>query len=563
MPQLPIYVSKPTQTAVSISPRATPADFGAGTGLQHAGAALGTAADALNKVNEQDDASAASRMVAELRSRYAIKLHEDMKYAESQLYTPTVTTGAQATTGGGGEPDQQAAPVNVGGQPISSLSYKDFSTKFVNGLNDEIIKLRGNMRTRHGVTVFDNMMANLRGDFTTRAFEAQADLAGKKAVVDYNATLNSNANTLMADPTHFNAILKDTQETLASMTNIPAGMRDQLFKQTTEKLAVAAGRGLIDANPVTALEILRSGKYNELVSPEQMHQLQGEALTEMKALEVMAEKLRKQQEEQAKLQRNDTNNDFLEKYEKGALTWEDVKKSNLLAMGEGSKNFWLNMLEKQAKEGVTVKTDHETYWELSKRIDLPFGDPRKITDPDTLLAFQDRVSISDLRGLRASVMQAKGEDGGKLQADITRFLNGMRGQFTKSAYGLPDAQGDESFYAYDIALRNEVEKYREQNKDPRTLLDPRSPNYFGNTAKAFIKSQAQRIKEISEGVKEEYGKKANGGVDESVYPPAPTDPKFLERGRVYRTPSGVMTWTGDGFLRGPRTWDPDKKEWSK
>lgn len=548
--QLPYQPQTESRGPISGGRAASAVDFGANTGLQEASRALDTVATAVNRAAEMDDSAAASRMVAETRAKWAIKLQEDMKYAESQLFDPVIKPAPEGIMGGGGEPDVQAPSMLAQRTQPQKLSYKDFAEKYVNGLNDEILSLRGNMQTRQGTTVFDNMMGNLRSDFTTRAFEAQADLAGRKAVADFNGTVNANANTLMADPTHFTEVLRETADTFRNMSNIPAGLRDKLWQETQSKLAMAAGRGLIDANPMVALKSLRDGVYDEFVTPEQKKQLIGESITEMKAVEVMAEKLRKQAKEQQAMAREATNNDFLDKFQQGKLAWNDVKGSNLEAMGEGSKNFWLGMLERQAREGTTpVKTDAALYWDLTRRINLPAGDPRKITDQDQLLGYHDRISISDLKDLRTQAVQARGEDGSKLGTDTNRFLESMRAQFIKAPIGVPDPQGEEAFYKFNFALREEMEKYREANKNPRDLLDPNSPSYFGKQMKLFTPSQQERINSMVNNAKEEF-QKGPAGVDATKLPTAPTDPLQRAIGQTYNSPSGVVTWTDDGWRRG-------------
>jgi hypothetical protein len=407
---------------------------------------------------------------------------------------------------------------------------------------------------------------------------------GKKAIADYTGALNANANTLTADPTHFENILHESEVGLANMPQIPAGQRDKLLEHTRNTLALAAGRGLIDANPMVAMKEIQSGKYDAFITPEQKHALIQESFTEMRAVEVMAEKLKKQAEEQAKLQRDTVNNDFLDKYEQGALTWDDVKKSTLLPMGEGSKDFWLNMLHRQATEGVVVKTDPSLYWDLSSRINLPWGDPRKITDPNQLLAYQDRMKISDLKDLRGQVFASKGEDGGKLGTDIGRFLESVRPQFIKpSAAGLPDPTGEQSFYNFQYALRQQAEQYRQGNKDPRELLDPNSKAYFGALIKTYQPSQAQRLQaqvESAQQLADDFAAQKRlgvpGGIQESGdqtklpevvepnYPVAPRDPKQLQVGKVYQFPTGVGTWTGKGVIRGhAKKTDANKHLWSE
>ncbi|MBY0262869.1 MAG: hypothetical protein K2Q20_11025, partial [Phycisphaerales bacterium] len=539
------------RSPISTGRAAAAADFGANTGLQEVSRALDQTATALNRAAEMEDSSAASRMVAETRAKWAIKLNEDMKFAESQLFAPNVQPAPQGQIiGGGGEPDVQVPGMEAKRTQKQAISYKDFATKYVTDLNDEILKMRGAMQTRQGVTVFDNMMSNLRADFTTRAFEAQADLAGRKAVADFNGTVNANTNTLMADPTHFTEILRETADTFKNMTSIPAGMRDKLWQETQGRLAMAAGRGFIDANPMLAMKSFRDGVYDDFLTPEQKKQLIGESITEMKAVEVMAEKLRKQAKEQQALEREATNNDFLDKYQQGKLSWNDVKGSNLEAMGEGSKNFWLGMLDRQAREGTTpVKTDAALYWDLTRRINLPAGDPRKIVDQNQLLAYHDRISISDLKELRTQTVQMRGEDGSKLGNDTNRFLESMRSQFIKAPIGVPDPQGEEAFYKFNFALRQEMEKYRDENKDPRDLLNPNSPAYFGKQMKLYTPSQQERIQSMVDSAKEEFGKGPQG-VDASKLPSAPTDPLQRAIGQSYNSPTGVVTWTDDGWRRG-------------
>lgn len=542
------------------SKAATAVDFGASSALPEASSALNTAASSINRALEQEDSSTAARMLAETRAKWSIRLQEDMKFAESQLFNPVVppNTGGPAS----GPTDITADPVGVKQPPAQQFAYRDMATKYANDLNDEILSLRGTMRTRGGIERYDNMMANLRGDLTTRAFEAQAELVGRKAVVDFQSMVDSNANTLMADPTHLSSILTETAQTFRDMSNIPAGMRDKLWNDTENTLAFAAGRGLIDANPMLALQTFRGGAFDNLIKPEQKQQLIGESITEMKAVEVMAEKLRKQQAAQLVAQREVTNNDFLDKFQQGKLTWNDVKNSNLEAMGEGSKNFWLGKLEQQAREGEKpVRTDPQLYWELTKRINLPPGDPKKITNQDQLLAYHDRVSISDLKDLRNQAVQARGEDGSKLGTDTNRFLEGMRAQFIKAPVGLPDPQGEEAFYKFNFALREEMERYREANKDPRELLNPESPAYFGKQVKLYSPSQADRIKSLTESAREEFRQGKPGAPDTGSLPTVPNDPGARVRGMGYQSPTGPVTWTGTGWLRGLWRWDDGSKKW--
>lgn len=296
MPRIQPYETSVGMVGPQDQRRAHATDFFVGPTEQTAGAIAGVS-DMLAQRADQDDVSSARRSLAEARAIWTIKLNERAKHSESQLYegsggdevsvSPGVGGDLSARVPGndpmmvaGGETHTGALSVggttSTGGVPAKPprLAYQDFSKQFVEDFSDDMNKRRGDLQTRTGQMFFDAHASNMTGDFTEKAFAAQSDLAGRKAVSDYQQALRFNTSTLMSDPTQFDSILKESIEHIAHDKNLPAGARDTLVNKTKADLAEATVRGWIALDPQYALEeklgvgrTLHSTKANTPVEP--------------------------------------------------------------------------------------------------------------------------------------------------------------------------------------------------------------------------------------------------------------------------------------------------------
>jgi len=97
-----------------------------------------------------------------------------------------------------------------------------------------------------------------------------------------------------------------------------------------------------------------------------------------------------------------------------------------------------------------------------------------------------------------------------LEKAVSSFLKRMKGTITNSSLMGPDASGDQSFYEFEMWVRDRIKSYIDQKKDPYLLLHPDKPEYLGNMAELFRKSDREKLQDT---------KKAAASLLENPVPP--------------------------------------------
>lgn len=193
-----------------------------------------------------------------------------------------------------------------------------------------------------------------------------------------------------------------------------------------------------------------------------------------------------------------TQNEFLVRMQAGDLTASDILGSNLEPFGEGSKDTFLRMLNKDAN---TIRTDPVLFQALFDRINRPDGDAAKITDENFLNQYVEsgRLTFEDLNRLRGEI-QGKKTSAGKMEADLrSTALQAAKVALTASnpLLGIRDPKGSERFLAFSAWFDAEYKAGRDDQKTPRQLLDPTSPDYIvGPGIEIFKRSQQQIIQDL-------------------------------------------------------------------
>lgn len=97
-----------------------------------------------------------------------------------------------------------------------------------------------------------------------------------------------------------------------------------------------------------------------------------------------------------------------------------------------------------------------------------------------------------------------------LEKGVSSFLKRMKGTITESTIMGRDASGDQSFYEFEMWVRDRIKSYIDQKKDPYLLLHPDKPEYLGNMAELFRKSDHEKLQDTT---------KAAASLLESPVPP--------------------------------------------
>lgn len=460
----------------------------------NAGKGVMAVGDVMQQENERDDAANVHVMMAKARSDWTTHLQQTASQAATsvEMVSGTVTVDGDKTTN----------------PPQPLVSVGNFADKYSGDLSTYLTNAKQNVKTGNGARLFDSMAANLSGELNEKAMGAQAHLTGLKAVADYNASLNSYRNTLLGDPSQFQSVLKEAAGGLGSWVDIPADQRIKLMEQTSEKLALSAIQGQVKQDPQVALKQLNDGQWDQYLSANGKYMAEHQADQGIRAQQTEQVRQAREQDAQEKRERMSTNNGFLGKFVDGNLDMNSVLNSNLQPFGEGSKETWLQMINKQNADGLKpVKTDPAWFRDTFDKIHRPVGDPDKITNEDTLnQAFVDgRVGQAQLQFLRGEVQNDRTDKGQLLGEVKSSFYKMASKQFDKSAIGVPDPVGAEQAYKFQMYVESLVADAREKKENEFDLFDPKSKNYAGKYISQFQRSTTEQAQSLGNGVVKDPG----------------------------------------------------------
>lgn len=413
-----------------------------------------------------------------------------------------------------------------------------------NNLTEKFNEIGRGLETNQGKDDLSRSQADLRSQLMKYAAHGKASVDGEKAVEDINSFWSSQGSALQKDPSSFKDIVNANKEFVQSLTDsgqLPGNKTEELTRKGEEQLAKNAIRGWIDLNPTFAKQRLESEDFG-MVGGELRHQLSGEIDQAIRGQDVEKERRKRIQADALQKQQLATQNDFLIKMNENKLSAQDILKSNLEPFGSGSKDQFIRMLESENKNGGILKTNPEVFFNLFSRINLPDGDPNKISVEGDLNEYLGRgVSYEDLNKLRDEVTGGKTEKG-RIEGELRKQLFEVaKGQLSKAnAFtGVRDPEGDERMLSFTMFAYDQIKEAQKEGKPIRDLLNPKSKDYLGN----FIGNYKRTPQEIIRSMSQEFQKKkgppeqgltdtVNGGPTNNL--PKPGD---IKRGYKYIGPN--------------------------
>ncbi len=452
----------------------------------NAGAGISDLGVALHDEQVRDDTSTVHVMMAQARADWTNHLAQAAQGAATDISMSSgqVTVGSQ---------DWQGSP------PVPMVNVGNFSDKYIGDLSTYLTNAKQNVSTNEGSRLYDAMAANLHADLQEKAVGAQAHLTGLKAVADYNGALNNYRNTLLNDPIQFDSVLKEASTGLGSWVEIPADKRIQLMEQTSEKLALSAVQGWIKIDPEEAAKQLQDGKWDNYLSGAVKYQLEHQAQL---GINMQAAEQARQARAQAQVEaaaRMETNNGFFDKFADGKLSLDEVRDSNLNPFGEGSKNTWREMIEKQNQLGLgNIKSDKAYVMQAYQDIHRPEGDSEKITNEDEInRAFGTKLNEHDLLFLRKEIQDDRTPDGQRLNEQKASFFKMAQKQLDMSTLMCNDPVGAEQAYKFQMYVESLVDDAKAKHENPYDLFNPKSKNYAGQYIPQFQRSLQEQVQDIS------------------------------------------------------------------
>ena len=188
-----------------------------------------------------------------------------------------------------------------------------------------------------------------------------------------------------------------------------------------------------------------------------------------------------------------TSTAFQQKLRDRTLAVQDIESSNLDPFGQGSRQTFYEMLDRQAKGADLNFTQPEVYKQVRQEI---FDG--KIKTPAQLLPLIGKgLSIDETQRLETDISQMNTAQG---RADMTvkkSFLD-MAEKLISPKGGLlgniPDPDGEEQYYLFQRILDNVLAKGIEEGKTVESMLHPQSKDYIGGMIERFRSTPAEIAK---------------------------------------------------------------------
>jgi len=368
-----------------------------------------------------------------------------------------------------------------------TLNYEDIKKQY----EDYSSKLSEKYSTRRGSNSFVRNSASLREYILKSTMAGQAEIAGVQAKENIQASLNNLTSSLMMDP---------SAESVTKQTFF-ANLDPQLSKfdpQTQMKikqmadvdLTKSAIRGWINDNPIQAKKRIVAGEWDKVIDGDLKNQLIGEAETEHRALLAEESRLFALQEKALKLEQEKVETDFFDKFSEGRLSYKEIKNSIL---SSDDKYKWRKRLEDKTTE--KRQSNNTLLNSVFDRINLPYGDPNKITDQKQLDQYFNQLSVADFNFLRREVAGKNTVEGKRLANLEKALFDVAKSELVKGGglSGMSDPAGEAQLKAFREFYIAERDKAVSQGLDPKELLESTSPKYIGKYIKPNFKRPLQEI----------------------------------------------------------------------
>ena len=174
-------------------------------------------------------------------------------------------------------------------------------------------------------------------------------------------------------------------------------------------------------------------------------------------------------------------------------------------LGMHTREHLVAMLD-GATNGDTAETRRfgNGFWDLHRRILLPYGDPKKLTDIDEVYKQSGPGGAVTIAGAEKLVDEIKGrrsEEGVEIAERQGKFLEAVRKEITGSndQFGIRDPIGDEQFDRFLASFYAAKERIMKEGKvSPTQLFDPDSKVSVWPLVKLFKRSDEQRMRDINQ-----------------------------------------------------------------
>ncbi len=394
-----------------------------------------------------------------------------------------------------------------------AMDDDSYTEQFMARISTNLDSVGQKFETAQGRQAWERGSAATQAHYLVSAGELQSQMAGVKAVAQYKDFVSSSSNAVMANPFDFERVEQSAADVINDprgvFSRIPAEKRDELALATKQQLAQSAVQGIIRMDPSLGMEVLTKGRYDSYLNPDSKHSLMTEARVGMAGQEAEARRQEAEAERQRKKEVEQTNQQMVELYATNSLDISTVLSSKLPATGDGSKEHWINMIKAQNKitQEAPIKRDPGTFIDVLQGVRNGTITSEQQIEQKFMDSAHLGVGITweDTKQLRQELKDLRTPEGEKLGAQVKSFTEAFAPQIDKSnpVMGKIDFRGKAKLYEFNTMVMDKVNEYKQQGKDPRTLMDPKSPDFLGSpeTINQYKTTMQDSIKEMSENMR--------------------------------------------------------------
>ena len=334
---------------------------------------------------------------------------------------------------------------------------------------------------------------------------------------------------------------------------IRADQADAQKQQFLATLDETTARRLILVNPTSAAAEIASGRFRN-IDPIKREALIAHAVNESEAAQRAAQVDADRALTLAKRQQQATSDAAENKIigdvfgQNPQVTAQQVSANPDLT--PDAKLRMISVINRADKPDPLAKTSQQTTMHMLNDMRRPEGDPQRVTDMgpvyDAYIA--GNLSRADFSFLRDELTQRQSSpDGQRFSERVDDLLRVAKAQIDPASpmFGSLDQTGmsAQNMYAFEYNLREKIDRYRKEGKDPGVLLDPTSPDYAARPEMVapFRMTMDQRIRNITEQMRQQSATPppipAFSGPDDPGYKALPSGAKFQSPdGRIRTKP---------------------------
>lgn len=367
--------------------------------------------------------------------------------------------------------------------------------KFQQDYQESLNKITGSTTTMEGSKYLERHGAILGSDLLRTAAISQAHISGQQAAEKEHNGISLDANSIQLDPSSFHSVLEGRELSIEERVkngNLDSVTAEKMKREAGEIYAHSAIIGLASNNPEQAEAELKSGAFKDYLKPEQSTGLfsQIRAFKENKIAKI------KQADELQKIAQKKESEDWLIKNNKslddGSFNIDSLYNSPLdFKQRESVRSAFMSKIDKtdfhnpiSYKEVLDkirsggIKSQSDLYDQVGKGISS--------SDVQGLTNFMMFHSIGSNSNSNPSQIQADPQAQSKVQPR-NMLLKQMESAIIKQDPMHPEQVNAEymKFNEATNSLMEEENKLKSAGKDPSTLYDPNSNDYFLKKVQQF------------------------------------------------------------------------------